>query len=310
MTTTFRMSACGYCIKRLSYRRLGYEAPPKPPWLDQAAEEGKWHEQRLIAELRADDIAVYGEQDELIISRDDIVLLGHRDGIASNRDIDRLLEIKSMSQLEFDRWMRGRWQEFPWYADQLAVYMEASGLGEALYLVKNRNTGYVDRQVIEAADLQTSIRVSMIIERLKVCEYYIGQEKVPVPTYTFDPEKIECRRFCEFKQYCMPPKPVLAEDQEAELQQATADWRRGNALIDEGKVLMEPARATLRLYTELAPEHKMAFDNVLTSVYPVHRVSYAKKDVEARLPADVLAEIAKVDDSWGCRVTDLAKKEE
>jgi len=272
------------------------------------AEEGKWHEQRLITELRADDIAVYGEQDELTISHDGIILLGHRDGVANDHGHEMLLEVKSMSQREFDRWMRGRWQEFPWYADQLAAYMEASGLDEALYLVKNRNTGYVDRQIERAADLQASIRVSMIIERLKVCEFYIGQGE-PVPTYSFDPEKIECRRFCEFKQHCMPPKPVLAEDQEAELWQATADWRRGDALIDEGKALVEPARAILRLYAELAPEHKMVFDNVLTTTYPIHKVSYAKKDVEASLPAEVLAEIAKIEDSWGCRITDLAGKE-
>lgn len=310
MNTTdniYRMSECGHCPKRLSYARLGYEPLPRPEWLDQAAEEGNWHEQRMKDELRADDIAVYGEQDELVIKQDGITLVGHRDGLCNDHGDEMLLECKSMSQQEFGRWMRGRWQEFPWYANQVVCYAIASGLDKVRYLVKNRNNGYLEDKTATLDELGGTSRLGIITRRLADVNNHVDLNTLVDCEY--NPEKIECRRFCEFRHHCMPPPPVLAEDQEAELTQATTDWRRGKALIEEGEALVEPAKAILRLYTELTPDHKMIFDNVLSTVYPVHKVSYPKKEVEARLPTDILAEIAKVEDRWDCRITDLREKE-
>ena len=43
----YRMSSAGYCPRRLGAIRLGMEATPVPNWVQQSAEEGNWHEERI-----------------------------------------------------------------------------------------------------------------------------------------------------------------------------------------------------------------------------------------------------------------------
>ena len=43
----FRMSSAGKCPRALSAELLGYQAEEKPSWLEQAANEGNWHEKRI-----------------------------------------------------------------------------------------------------------------------------------------------------------------------------------------------------------------------------------------------------------------------
>ena len=81
-----------------------------------------------------------------------------------SKEYPTVLEIKSKSQSEFDRWMRERWKGFNDAASQLTVYMTLKalenirlddftnddfdnlGMGlESLYVVKNRNTGFCDK---------------------------------------------------------------------------------------------------------------------------------------------------------------------
>ena len=44
----YRMSSAGYCPRRLSAARLEHEPAEAPAWLERAAEEGRWHEQRIV----------------------------------------------------------------------------------------------------------------------------------------------------------------------------------------------------------------------------------------------------------------------
>lgn len=312
--TMFRMSSCGYCPRRLGYRRLGYEALPVPPWLATSAEEGHWHEERIIGELKQGriDMPGYGlipwftdaRQKEYELEYPTFVLRGHIEGIVSTHPFIRqdLLEIKSMSPFEFDRWSRGRWLEFPAYADQLTVYMEATKLNEALYIVKNRSTGYKDRQVVT----EQPSSISKIIDKLDEVELRaLVNELVPME---FDPNNWECK-WCEYRQHCMPPLPVLAKDQEKELIAMVAKWRKGDALESEGSKLKEAAKIVLRGYAELTPTQRLVFHQLAISIYAVHTVKYPKNEVEKLLAPDVLENIAKVTDRQDCRVDDLAKKE-
>ena len=144
----YRMSEAGKCPRALSAMRLGYEAEPKPEWLERTANEGNWHEQRIIEELRADDIAVVRQQEEVKLDYPLFTLIGHIEGtIYDHKDTEDLFEVKSMSQFEFDRWMRDYFRAFPHYADQLALYMEGSNLHQCLYIVKNRNNGYLQEGI-------------------------------------------------------------------------------------------------------------------------------------------------------------------
>lgn len=300
--TVYRMSSCGYCSRRLGYQRLDYEALPFPDWLKTSAEEGHWHETRIKDELMADDIAVYDEQEELKLEYPSFVLTGHIDGKISNQGSKQLLEIKSMSPFEFDRWMRGRWVEFPAYADQLTAYMEATGLKEALYIVKNRSTGYKDKQIIEGQP--TSFNT--IIIRLAMIEK--AAQKNILLDVEFDPNNWECKR-CEYRQHCMPPLPVLVEDQEKALFEAVEKWRKGDALVDEGSILKDAAKVILRGYAELTPTQKLIFNQLAVTIYAVHTIKYPKNEVEKLLSPDTLAEIAKITDRQDCRIDDLEKKD-
>jgi len=110
---TFRASESGKCPRALTAKYLDYEAIPAPDWLERSAKEGKWHEERIIAELVAEGYEVSESQFECFRRFPEFVLTGHIDGIASKDGVEYLLEIKSMSQFEFDRWMRGNFIEFP-----------------------------------------------------------------------------------------------------------------------------------------------------------------------------------------------------
>lgn len=213
-----RMSESGKCARALSAKLLGYEPTPAPTWLETSANEGIWHEMRIKAELVEQGYSPEQYQDEYVLDFPSFHLVGHIDGIvtedgewsayASNKPmpLSKLLEIKSMSQFEFDRWMRGNFKEFPQYASQITCYMEATGLAECLYIVKNRNNGYEDRRVLT----EKPMHMTKIIGHLTdVTNHILGNQLVPKD---FDPQSLECRR-CEYKHLCIPepivPEPVL-----------------------------------------------------------------------------------------------------
>ena len=112
----YRMSSAGKCPRALSAIRLGYEPEAAPEWLERAAEEGNWHEDRIKQGLREGDgettkLDVYDEQLELTLEYPSFTLIGHIDGKVRNIPYyfnvnapeNKLLEIKTMSQFEFDR---------------------------------------------------------------------------------------------------------------------------------------------------------------------------------------------------------------
>ena len=144
MKQIFKMSKCGQCPRRLSYGMLDYEALPIPSWLETSAREGQKHEEWIKDELRADDIAIYAEQAEVKLEYDDFVLVGHIEGKLNDHGRERLLEVKTMSQFEYDRWKKTRFDGFPAYSDQIACYAIATGLYDVMYVVKCRNNGTID----------------------------------------------------------------------------------------------------------------------------------------------------------------------
>src|SRR3972149_4120415 len=140
----YRMSSAGKCARALSAERLNFPAEQVPEWLEIAAREGNKHEEWIKEELTTEGFNIYDEQIEVILEYPAFTLIGHIDGktrdAGNYRLNNRLLEIKTMSQYEFDRWMKGRFIEFPAYAAQITCYMKATELTGVLYLVKNRSS--------------------------------------------------------------------------------------------------------------------------------------------------------------------------
>lgn len=241
----FRMSESGKCSKTLSAKLLGYRSEPAPVWLETAANEGKWHEERIVGELRKRD-NVYNRQGEITLNYPGFTLVGHIDGIIEDYDhqrVAKLLEIKSMSQFEFDRWMRDGFKGFPSYAAQITCYMEATGLNECLYIVKNRSSGYENRRVLTEKPMHMTEIIGNLTE---ATNYALASELVPKD---FDPQSIGCRR-CEYKHLCVPEAKELTSVKEAGLNAATDDWRAGKALVERGKYLVEKAREVFEGHTK------------------------------------------------------------
>ncbi len=252
----YRMSGVGHCTRALSAERLGREKEPEPEWLQRTAEEGKWHEQRIKNELRADDIAVVAEQAEFTIEFPDFLLQGHIDGMVHDHsDKPKLLEIKSMSQFEFDRWMRGSFDEFPQYAYQTTCYMQATHLNECLYIVKNRNNGYEDKRNIA----EQPVDFIEVIRNLNKIEDFASRGDLVEAEYNAD--SLQCRR-CFYKQLCIPPKKELTQQTEAELLEATRSWREGDKLIKAGKALVDSAKTVFMSQSVASNAKSFQFDGL------------------------------------------------
>lgn len=301
------MSECGRCPKSLTYKYLGYTAAEAPAWLMTSAREGKLHEEWLLGELASDDIAVYGGQDTLRIEQPLFTLEGHIDSYESDHGIDRVVECKSLSQGEYQRWSTQGLEAFPHWAAQITAYMTATGLPCRL-IVKNRNTGTthgLDSHDTAYFFATTPVDFASIVMRLNDVAECIQNEQL-YEGVSYDPDRLECKR-CAYQALCIPPPPVLAEDQEAELAQAVVNYREGKAMADAGSELVDKARETLRRYAELAPDRRVTFEEVTAKLYPVKVVSYPKAEVEQLLPADTLDRIRKITERMDCRITDNRK---
>jgi len=281
-----RMSSAGTCPRALSAELLGYSSEPAPDWLDRAANEGKWHEERIVQELEAKQLKngryvipiIYARQAEVKLEHDTFVLLGHIDGKYCEREqgsgdytASALLEIKSMSQYEFDRWMRDKFSGFPEYADQITCYMEATGLRECLYLVKNRSSGYTDRQTLikqPAILSEITDRIASIVQSVQNGELY------PVEC---DFSTIRCKR-CFYKQFCIPTKEEMTVQDEKVLLKAAEDWRKGDKLLNEGKVLIADSKKIFEEHTIAAGLKKWSFANLA-----INNITVKEHEVPARI---------------------------
>jgi CRISPR/Cas system-associated exonuclease Cas4 (RecB family) len=299
----YRMSVAGKCPRALSAQELGYEAEAEPTWLERAAEEGNWHERRIKDELVSEEATVYDEQLEVVLDYPAFTLIGHIDGkVAFGNDASSfLLEIKSMSQFEFDRWMRQGFAGFPEYAAQLTCYMTATGIYNALYIVKNRNSGYEDRRTIT----KPPVKMEEVIQRLSEVEKCVADHRLAAAT--FDPQAVQCQR-CSYQHLCVVKTEIVDLDT-GMLDEAVSMWRKGKALTDEGEALIDNARLTLGAYARKLETRKFVHDSLAVQLLLQHRVSYDKKLLEEHVPADLLEKAKKEQDIEQLRINDLKERE-
>ena len=155
-TSIYRASAAGHCITQLVAAKLGYKEDrfaSAEKTLTNAAREGTLQEDIIVQTLKEEyGWRVWGSQDEVeirVIPR--VVLRGHTDGqcIPKKARKERLLEVKTMSDARFKKWMasgtdvktRLQSEEFYSYGVQISIYMRAYDDQSVMYVVKNRNSG-------------------------------------------------------------------------------------------------------------------------------------------------------------------------
>jgi len=302
----YRMSSAGKCPRALSAIRLNIPSEPPPAWLETSAEEGNWHEQRIKKQLTIEGHLVYDEQLELNLEFPTFILQGHIDGkIASTDDTpDMLLEIKSMSQYEFDRWMRGKFTEFPNYAAQLTCYLKGTNLKSALYYVKNRNSGYTNIELLDTPPANFDDIVRKITD---VESAVINGEIYPAE---FNPNSIECKR-CAFKALCIPDKQALTLADEALLLQAAKDYRKGVKAVEEGEELIASAKTIFGNQSIVAKLDKWRFDDLIIQLIKYKdTITYPKEKLLKVFSIEQLSPASEIRPGYNqVRITDMAGKE-
>ena len=297
----FRMSECGKCPRALSASKLGCPCEPAPEWLELAAQEGNWHEGRIKQQLADGGEMVADEQKEIVLDFPTFRLTGHIDGTVAVG----LLEVKTMSHFEFQRWMKTGFEGFPNYLDQVTCYMEALELDKCLYIVKNRSSGYQDTKIIDKMENHFEV----IIARLTgVVESVAKGELCPAE---FSSDSIECRR-CAYKLLCVPSITEMDIATKQELDMAVAEIRDGNELMAEGKQLFDSGKSKLYKHTIASKLKKWQYNDLAMLLVSVkEQITYPKANLLEKYSTEELADVEKVKAAYSyLKLEDLEKQED
>lgn len=179
---TVRASAVGKCSRSLWAALEEIEPVAPTERIDAILNEGHLHEQ-AVRELLESEGAVIDDQEEvtLWIIPGKLKVVGHVDGRIVNWQ--QVWENKALGKEGFKRWRNVGFDAYPDYPWQISVYMLAMDL-PALYTVKCRDDGQMDRMVIEQPP------VSMKEIRAKLVGLYTAHKKGIMPPC--DPERWMC----------------------------------------------------------------------------------------------------------------------
>ena len=300
-----RMSNAGRCLRAQSAELLGFTPRPSSPALESAAEEGKLHERAVKAGLLKEGYSLFDEQLKLVMPFENFVLVGHIDGkvIHVGADTPLLLEIKSMSQGEFDRWIRTSWEGFPIYAAQISLYMHATKLN-CLYIVKNRNTGFKDRQVLT----HQPIGIINVLAGIKDMIYDVNAG-LGLYDGEFDPWSTECKRCAFREQTCFTPntqEPTAAD--RAELDNLVELWRAGDALTQDGEEKKEQAKIRIKEVMKALETEKLTHNRLNISIIHRRNESWNSKYLKSILLPEQIEEAVKITESAYARIIDLEER--
>jgi hypothetical protein len=192
-TLVFRASSIGMPVRCLTAAALGYDPLPAPEYLVKAADAGNEYEGIVKGRLRGQGWTITGEQGSVDVPVSDrIVIRGHLDGwhifppgpsaelgfewaTLVKPGSDLMLEVKSMSDRVFKKWLSQGFAGFDTYAWQISAYMQATGR-PALYVVVNRDDDEVfDFRVVE----EPPVPWQQIRQKVLLVDYYRGKRQLP-----------------------------------------------------------------------------------------------------------------------------------
>ncbi len=279
----YTISGIGKCAKALWAERNNVVGEPAPEWVKSSAEEGAMQEAVVKNKLRkmgwiieegAECEICNNERKGIHVELDykGISMVGHMDGRANRiDDVDkRVLEVKTMSQFEFDRWIKGKFNEFPVYAAQLTTYMQADKTNKALYAVKNRNNGYLDILILN----EPPMKFTDVIKNVELSTHK------EMPGIEADFTTFECRR-CTFKKaLCIKTKDQMVVQNEAELDEACKLYREGSSEIESGEVKVKQAKKILLEHTIAVKMKKYIYNDLAISLIERGYKGYNAKKLE------------------------------
>jgi len=182
----YRASSVGRSLRCLSSARQGYDPLPPPDYLVEAAEAGNRYEVIAKSKLRGQGYKISGEQGNIDYEiQPGLIVRGHLDGshcIDPKDPKDRMLEVKSMSQRVFAKWVTGGFGNFPEYAAQITMYMHAEGqrrnqgtIPESVYAVINRDT---DEMLVSVLKVPPG-DFEAIIQKVQLAEQFAALSQLP-----------------------------------------------------------------------------------------------------------------------------------
>lgn len=198
-TVVYRASSLGSCIRALvAIGRDNYQeamGKERVELLERSAEEGNLHEGAVIRKLIQEgweQLTAQGVVEIEIIKG--VIVRGHTDGTLTKgtRSEAKLLEVKSMSNKRFDRWVRQGFDGFPKYAYQISAYMQAHPGMDVLYVVKRREDGFEQRMTIPHD--QPPVAWKVIRKRVLTAESH-RRKRASFPDCDLSPQE---RYWCPF----------------------------------------------------------------------------------------------------------------
>jgi len=188
----YRGSNCGICLRALTAARLGYMEASPPAWLLNVARRGCEIELSYKDHRRKSGTRIAAEQVEVrvLVPGTSAIIVGHIDGI----EIDKrpyLLEVKSMSEKQFAKWMIFRFEEFPNYLAQISVYAWAIKL-PVKYVVIPRHLG-IEHANVSYFNRDDIIRfgggIDKVFDRIRKVEEWAKKRELP----ECDSDSLYCR---------------------------------------------------------------------------------------------------------------------
>ena len=207
---TLRLSSAGRCARKLAYGYFGYE--PNGRVIDTRAKLtfflGDLVELVITSLIKASGIKVMAtgfNQITVGLDVDGVEIKGHPDGIVHHNSEFYLLEVKSLSSYDYDRFDKGEIDEG--YIAQVNAYMESLGLDKCVFVVINKNNAVLAEQVVN--------KTSAIVEAVKAnFKKVLMADKDNLPERVYKPDKKgflpwQCQ-YCSYWKHCYPEaKEVL-----------------------------------------------------------------------------------------------------
>ena len=258
------ISSSGECPRAMSARLLGreevFDAQSKIR-LERAAKEGTRWEAFVLQDLRdeygytvietpyCEPCGRDGHHVELDLGN--CLAVGHIDGFAP----PALIEVKTMSRFQFDRWRKMGFDGFRKYAFQVSLYMLAMN-SDAVYAVKNRDTGELNVQTLTETPFSMAEIVNYLSDALRA---YNKGEIAECP----QTEPYPCG-FCYLNLETAPVERSVSPEvpTEVEIAQAIQNWRSGKAKEREGLELINGSKDVLLKYLDNSGQKSFKVDGV------------------------------------------------
>ena len=264
----YRASAVGACDEALLGLRQGITGEDPPAWMLERFQEGTdWEEYIIDHAVNGEMLNLVSVQDEVEVEvMDGVVIRGHTDGRADDDEFPNQfigLEAKKLGPDMFKVWERGDdafFKQYPYYADQLTVYMHAMDDIPFIYAV-----GEWDRDSKRVIDVHTRLiteaphDINDIIERVRSIEQRASEGEMPdcdggrmwpCPLYFLhnepEAEEVTDKKLMSLVSDYLYHKGIESEAKEAK-DNAMKDIRA--AMEDKGERVTIPGVANLTKYT-------------------------------------------------------------